>query len=52
MAATNAIQDWNFDLLRMGTSGVQRIQSFRASFCLSGFSLNVMEGYPCPWKPV
>ena len=52
MAATNAIQGWNFSFLLMGASGFQRIQSFRASFCLSGFSLNVFEGYPAPWKLV
>ncbi len=52
MAAMNAIQGWNFIFLRMGASGFQRIQSFRASFYLSGFSLNVFEGYPPPWKLV
>ena len=52
MAAMNAIQGWNFIFLRMGASGFQTIQSFRASFCLSGFSLNVFEGYPAPWKLV
>ncbi len=44
MAATNAIQDWNFIFLRMGASGFQRIQSFRASLWISGFRLDVREG--------
>ncbi len=44
MAAMNAIQGWNFIFSRMGTSGFQTIQSFRASLWISGFRLNVMEG--------
>ncbi len=52
MAATNPIQGWNFGFLLMGASGFQRIQSFRAFLCVSGFSLNVLEAYPGPRKLV
>lgn len=52
MAVTSAIQGLNFIFLRMGASGFQRIKSFRASLWISGFRLNVFEGYPAPWNLV
>ena len=52
ITARNAIQGWNFSFLLISASGFKKIQSFRASFCLSDFPLNVFEGYPAPWKLV